>query len=247
MCAPRYRFRPVLFLCLLLLAVISGQPAVAESLVFASADSPPFVDEGEGFYERLMAELGRRTGFDITVERMPSERGLLEAAAGRVDGELGRIEGIEESYPTLVRVPTPLTDWDFVAFSRVERLQPLTSFDDLAGLRVAYINGWKIYEANVPDRARAVVTNDEDQLFQVLLSGRVDLALYSAARGAYWIRTHPQRQLFRVPGALARRQMYLYLNEEHRELVPLFADTLAQIIDSDWLTELRAETLERME
>lgn len=231
---------PFIALFLLWAAAIHGQ----EPLVFASADTAPYTTEDEsGYYNQLLAEVGERIGRPVQIRRLPSERSLLEAAMGRVDGEFGRIAGIEEQYPTLRRVPTPLTNWKFVAFSTDPEQPGIESFAELGDFRVAYINGWKIFEQNVGDTENTMLVQGENQLFRVLLSGRVDLALYSAVRGNRWIRENAPGRVHRVPGSLAERPMYLFLHEQEAALVPIIAEALAEIRQEPWFVELQLTTL----
>ncbi len=96
-------------------------PAWVDRLFLASADTAPLVNRGEGFYERL-----------------------VEVASGRVNGELGRTEGLDTSYPTLRPVPYLLTGWRLVAFSAVPEYPATFSFEALQELRVAQINVWQM-------------------------------------------------------------------------------------------------------
>lgn len=219
-----------------------------EALVFATADTPPYVtDRGDRFYDRLMERLASEVDREIRVVRLPSERSLLAAAAGRVDGEFGRIAGLEERYRELRRVPVPLASWEFVAYSGLPAPPRIEGFNTLENRRVAYIDGWKIFEENVHSTAYTLRFTDETQLFQALLSGRVELVLYSAARGNAWIRRNPTREIYRAPGVLAAREMYLYLHESREELIPEVAEALERIRQSSWYSQLEQQYLGREE
>ncbi|MEX2441992.1 MAG: hypothetical protein WD492_00190 [Alkalispirochaeta sp.] len=111
---------------LLSLCVLSAQaqrhPSEVDSprqLVLATADTPPYSSEdGSGIYDRLLRRAFDRIDVSLTIRHLPSERALLEADQGRVDGEFARTEQVAQGYSNLVRVPAPLSTWDFVAVAR---------------------------------------------------------------------------------------------------------------------------------
>jgi polar amino acid transport system substrate-binding protein len=117
---------------------------------------------------------------------LPSERSLVAANLGEVDGEGLRVAGLGgpgSPYPNLVQVPERFVRISFVAFSRDATIPLDNGWDSLKPYRIAFINGWKMFEANALG-ARVVHKVDKpEQLFRMLEEGRVDLALYTRADG----------------------------------------------------------------
>ncbi len=225
---------------LLILSLCFAAPPVSaqESLILATADSAPFSTEArDGFYDTLLTEAFSALGIGIDIRRLPSERALHEASSGNLDGEFGRIPAIGELYPTLLLVPESLVEWQFTAFLRPGSRQP-RSFDDLEGLHVGFINGWKIYEDNVT-RARSVVqVDDEEQLFSILQAGRVDVILYSRLRGIAWMRRNPWASVRVADTPLSGRTMHLFLHSTHADLVPQIDNELRALKDSGRYAEI---------
>lgn len=145
-------------------------------------------------------------------------------------------------------LPFPLAG-DALVFSTADAPPYVTDtgegFGALENRRVAYIDGWKVFEEMVRGTAYTFRATDEAQLFQALLSGRVELILYNAARGNAWIKRNPTRKIYRVPGTLTRREMYLYLHESREELIPDVSEALDRIRESSWYAELEQESLGR--
>jgi len=134
-------------------------------------------DDQMGFMDEVAKQAFRRIGIQLKTIRLPAERGLVNANQGRVDGEMSRVRGIEKSYNNLIRVPEKIMDWEFVGFS----YQPISfvhGWSDLAGRNIAYINGWKIFEANVPDTAEIIKIQHAEGLFNLLRKHRTDIVLY---------------------------------------------------------------------
>jgi polar amino acid transport system substrate-binding protein len=220
-------------------------PDLPDRLVFATADTPPFsTPEGTGLYDRMIRQALEDLGMQLEIRRLPSQRGLIEASTGRVDGEYGRAEAVVDEYPDLMVVPTPLSEYAFVAISRDDGgadTGPPHTFGELAGSRIAYINGWKIFESNVSVYRSLTVVADENQLFTLLATGRVDVVLYDRTRARAWASAHPEVPIHIAETPLAVRTMHLLLNSRHADLVPVIDAALSRVRETEgyrrWYSE----------
>jgi polar amino acid transport system substrate-binding protein len=176
--------------------------------------------------EMLSREAFRRIGAEFKLISLPSERSLKSADAGEVDGEGLRVAGLTAQYPNLVQVPERYVRISFVAFAKDATISLDNGWDSLKPYSVAYITGWKMFEANAAS-ARAVSKVDKaEQIFQMLDSGRVDLALYTRADGVVLVRELGLRAIAPVSPALKDVDMFLYLHKKHQALVPRLAHAL---------------------
>ncbi len=216
MSAPVYG--TVLRLLLILMAPVAA--AASQPVVLATADTAPFsTEDGRGLYDRVLHEAFRRVGLELEIRRLPSERALQDANAGRLDGEFGRIEAVGALYPNLRIVNEALTLWEFSAFVRTGEQAP-ADFSELGDYHVGYIRGWKIYEENVNDTRSLSIVASEEQLFAMLEAGRIEVALYNSMRGLAWIARNPSADINLAPEPLAVRPMYLFLHYSHAEHIP---------------------------
>lgn len=176
--------------------------------------------------QQLSQEAFRRAGADFKLVSLPSERSLKSADAGEVDGEGLRVAGLTAQYPNLVQVPERYVRISFVAFARDANINLDNGWDSLKPYSVAFITGWKMFEANAAG-ARAVTKVDKpEQLFQMLDSGRIDLVLYTRADGVALARALGLPSIAPVSPALKDVDMYLYLHKKHQALVPRLAQAL---------------------
>ena len=82
-----------------------------------------------------------------------------------------------------MQVPERFVRISFVAFSKDATITLDNGWNSLKPYRIAFINGWKMFEANA-GTARVVHKVDKpEQLFRMLDDGRVDLVLYTKADG----------------------------------------------------------------
>jgi len=197
----------------------------APALTLATTVSPPLSEpDQDGMLDLIVKGAFARIGANVALQQLPSERGLVMADAGQVDGDANRISGLEAAYPNLLRVPESNMTYEFTAFA----LRPdvrVRHWDDLRHYAVAYIIGWKIYDENVRASSTVKVATPEN-LFALLRAGRVDVVLYYRLGGLHYGRKLGLANLHALDPPLATREMYMYLNRRHADLVPRLADAL---------------------
>lgn len=199
----------------------------AEPLRLVTGNSAPFVTaQRTGFFDLLVAEMFRRIGVQAEVYTHPSsERALVNANRGDDGGVVARIRGLEAQYPNLVVIPEKIFDNDFVACTLGEEF-PTPDWQALASRHVAFIRGWRIFEANLSAHQRLTRVRDADQLFELLQRQRVEVALYERWQALWHARV--QRIPLRVlEPPFARQAMFAYLNRKHAEWAPHAASALA--------------------
>ncbi|MBI5791520.1 MAG: transporter substrate-binding domain-containing protein [Rhodocyclales bacterium] len=177
----------------------------------------------------LSKEAFRRIGVDFKMVSLPSERSLHSANLGEVDGEGLRVPGLSSQYPNLVQVPERYIGISFVAFARDASIRLEQGWDSLKPHRVAFITGWKMFEANAGG-ARVVSKVDKpEQMFLMLDGGRIDLALYTRADGVALARSMGLSSIAPLAPALKDVDMFLYLHRKHEALVPKLAQALREM------------------
>ena len=174
------------FLIIPILIAVLGTARAETPLITVSTNNTPLDRKA---LQELSQEAFRRAGLAIKLVSLPSERSLQSANAGEVDGEGLRVAGLSSQYANLVQVPERYISVSFVAFAKDAMINLDTGWDALKSQRVAFIMGWKMFEANA---AAARVVNKVDkpeQMFRMLDSGRVDLALYTRTDGIALVRS----------------------------------------------------------
>ena len=214
-------------LSFLFLITLSAAPAFAEKpvITIGSTNSPPLsLPDQSGMLDRMLKEAFSRIGVQVEFVTLPSERSLVDADRGAIDGDNNRVAGLEARYPNLVRVPESNMTYEFMAFATQPGLK-INDWSDLDALSTAHIIGWKIFEDNVKAPKLTKVAN-AGQLFSFLKAGRADVVLFDRIGGNYHLKTLDIPQGYAVESPLAKREMYLYLNAKHAHLAPALAKAL---------------------
>lgn len=208
------------------LTIFLAMPAFCGDAVrIGTTMAPPLsVPEGTGMLDRLVKDAFARTGTPLILVTLPSERGLISAAAGDTDGDINRVAGLSAKYPELVQVQEPNMVYEFMAFT-LRQGPPVRTWQDLRDLNVAFITGWKIFEENV--KAKNIVKVDNaDQLFTLLSLNRVDAVLFDRWGGSHYLQKLGLNDAVAQEPPLATRDMFLYLNRRFEHLAPLLAGAL---------------------
>ena len=215
-----------LFIGMMLLSILAwGQ---AQPLVISTNNTP--LDRKT--LELVSREAFRRLGVEVQVVNNPSERSLQMANQGEVDGEGLRVAGLNTNYPNLIQVPERFTGISFVAFSKDALIRLDDGWESLKPYRIAFINGWKLFEAYAGDAKIVRKVDQPEQLFRMLDAGHIDLALYTRADGVALIRNLGLHSIAPLSPSLKDVDMYLYLNKRHADLVPRLANVL-RAMESD--------------
>lgn len=224
-------YAPAGILMLVILSLFSAGNLIAadRQLVFNVTGQPPLNnDQQTGFMDEVTREALRRIGYQLVINRQPAERGLHSVNDGLLDAEMSRIKGIDSTYKNLVRVPEKIMDWEFVLFSNTP-VKVDNGWGDLARKKLAFINGWKVLESNVPESAFVTRARDSEQLFALLQNKRVDHVIYERWGGLKLLRDFDLRNVAMAKPPLAVREMFIYLNNRHQHLAPKLAEALSKM------------------
>ena len=198
----------------------------AETLVLNTSHSAPRSrPDGSGYEDRIVAEAFRSIGLAVRLVHLPSERALQNVNQGIDDGNFSRIAGLEAHYQNLVMVPEPVDEFLFTAFTKIPSLH-VQRWDDLKTFNVGLITGWKIVEANTRDARSVTRVKDEEALFALLDRGRADVVVADLYAGLELLRSNGYQGIRALRPPLERRDMHLYLNKRHVDLVPRLAAAL---------------------
>lgn len=220
-------FRPLIgALIAACLTLLPGLAAAADPLLTISTNNTPLDRKA---LEQLGRESFHRAGLELKLISLPSERSLVAANQAEVDGEGLRVAGLTAQYPNLVQIPERFVRISFVAFAKDATINLDGGWEGLAPYRVAFINGWKMFEANARQAKVIHKVDKPEQMFRMLDEGRVDVVLYTRADGILLTRELGLYSVAPLSPSLRDVDLYLYLNRKHEALVPRLTQALRDI------------------
>ncbi|MEH6476209.1 MAG: transporter substrate-binding domain-containing protein [Sneathiella sp.] len=127
------------------------------------------------FAQFSVAEAYRQLGLNIEFQELPCRRSLIEANAGRFDGEVARIRGVTKNYENLLQLESPTILIEGVAFSRKYDLS-VTKWADLSGFTIGIVRG-ELYAEKGTAGLNPTVVDSYDQLLSLVALGRLDIGV----------------------------------------------------------------------
>jgi polar amino acid transport system substrate-binding protein len=213
-------------------AWINSAPCLAQEakLSLVTGALPPFSSvpgQPPGFLEALARAAFKRIDVDVEVSTVPVARALINVNDGLDDGDLFRIEGAEQTYPNIVRVPEKLFDSDFMAYTNRADIA-IHGWADLQPYAVAYTTGWRIFDINVKDAKEIAKVSSMEALYPLLMQGRAEVILADRFQWQWAMRQNGYTAPL-TGWPLARVGIYMYLNKSKLPLVPKVAHAIADM------------------
>ena len=208
-----------------LLAGFLGNVGAQQRFVLVSGTQAPYLRaDGSGFLDKLVPLVFKKAKLQGEVQFEVSERGLLNANQGFVDGVAMRIEGLEKTYANLVKVPEPVMQNDFVAVTTNSSFK-VNGWDSLRGRQLSHIIGWKVFEEHLPSGTQRTTVRDAEQLFSLLKQQRTEVGLLERNQ-ALAIMSLSQEPFVLHEPPLVSVPMYMYVHRKHADLVPQLSAAL---------------------
>lgn len=193
-------------------------------------------DLGLALAQKIFPLVFERAGKRVRISPIPGERSLIEANAGRLDGDGARFGSarIADHYPNLIQVQEPLLVSNTSVFS-IGFSAEIRDWSDIAELspRIVHIRGYKLVESRLSAmglQQRAFRLADHGKALRFLAAGRADVLISTEAS----VRSHLNATEFRNAGirrigVLEKNPSYLFLHRHHAKLAERLAAVLREM------------------
>jgi polar amino acid transport system substrate-binding protein len=217
----------LLFLgCLLLFVYSSGLACASEKTYVISYGSGTHLLQ---FAKDRVKAIYERAGLKADFISLPLNRSILSANDGLVDGEVARTSLIEKNMTNLRRVGLKIMDFRGAAYT----IDPkINVYDEslLTKYRVGYVLGVRWSDSYL-DGVNKVAAKTVEALFEMLLQGRIDLALVTEesadhALHAMGFRAEKVRQLEPL---VFSSPLYHYVHKKNADIIPRLEQAIKEI------------------
>jgi ABC-type amino acid transport substrate-binding protein len=187
-----------------------------------------------------------RIGQPVEFVDLPAKRALLESSSGRLDGEVQRVADVANEYPTLVPVREAIMFIEPSAFSAT--VSPtIAGWDSIRPFSVGIARGVGSSERGTSGMPRVTAFTDMEQLMRMAASGRVDVAVNDRFSGELILRRlRLDRRVQALSPPLQHIDLFHFVHERHRALVPRLEATVREMRDSGELRRIRQDTMDRL-
>lgn len=218
-----------------------------ETLILTTDDVyPRSTPEGTGFEDLILKEAFKRIGISIKISSLPAERALINVNQGIDDGLFVKIAGVEENYPYLIMVPEKICDYDFAAFTKNPAIK-IDGWESLKPYNVAFLRGWKMYEANIKEAKSITKVKDDDALIELLTHDRVDLIAYELLEMKVRSKKMNLTGIITLQPLLAKKDMFCYLNIKHSKLVPGLVQALKDMKEDGTYNKIMTTAMDKLD
>jgi len=198
------------------------------------------------FAQYSVAEAYHRLGIKTEFSELPCRRSLIEANAGRFDGEVARIYGVTNAFENLVQLDSPTIMIEGIAFKQGEELAVKT-WEDLRGYSIGIIRG-ELYAKKGTASLNPTVVDTYDQLLSLIVLGQLEIGVV-IKRDFEILENSPKfmdRGLRMVGEPLFSAPLFHLVHKKNKQLV---AD-LNKIFKSMWengdTQQIHKKTMQRM-
>lgn len=220
---------------ILLVAWALSNYVVAQTLEFSTFQKSP----SQQLSTIILNESYKSLGIDLTVYHIPGGKASRYAQIGKVDGEVSRVQGAEQRFDNLIRVPEPVNYLEAAVFTKEVDIE-VEGWDSLQPYVIGVPFGAKFVTDHTQGMRQVLVPNDL-HLLTMLALDELELVVNPLIDGLGRIR---QQQLFHVRllhPSLSKEYLYHYLHKKHEELVPRISEAIHSLKASGRLEELRHE------
>lgn len=189
--------------------------AAGETLVLASrADTLT-----NRFAEQVLTEAYARLNMKIKFAIYPDARSVIEANAGRADGEVARLGTVLNRYQNLKKIPVPIFHSELSAFVNKEYKYRISDWKSLRNYSLTTIRGFLFVQNKLADFSPRIVGTSADAI-QLIENDRVEVAVLNRFLGLRAIAAGYGKRVKVHSPALERLPVYHLLHKKHERLIP---------------------------
>ena len=185
----------------------------------------------------LLADIYKKAGLVLKVQPMPGARANASALAGDTDGEVARIQAYATKNSTLVKVEPGYYYLTTGAFAKAEKGISISSKDNLKKYKVGIVRGVAHAEAATDGLSGVQVAGDTDQLYKLLDSGRIDVAIDEAINGPIVAKKLGLKDI-KLVGEIAKLDLFNILTPGKKELAPKISAAIKSMKETGELSKL---------
>ena len=211
-----------------------------ETLVFTGIKGAVNSEIGMDVLRKAYSKLGIK----IKYRPLPGERALRVANSGKVDGEVFRIANVQKRYKNLIQVPTQINTLPAVAYTKNKEIK-IDGWASLKPYRIGIQVGIKFAERGTRAMNPTRVDTNE-QLFKMLDSGRIDIAIAAQTNGLKAIKKIKAKQIYSLAPPIDEFPLYHYLHKKNSHLVKKLNAILIKMTQQGEVKAIRDRYLKKL-
>jgi len=202
-------------------------------LVFSALDNSLF----NILVGKILTEAYKAIGYEVEISYLPGRRSLAMGHSGLLAGEAGRTIKYRAIYPDMVLVKPSYVSIDWHLFVMDESLAVANEVD-LGALKLGVLRG-VLYTKKLTENMNPVFADGVEQLFNLLISRRVDAIIFSGFTGDILLASkHKNSGVLKRKTPLFSEKIYHYLEPDYAVLAPFIGESLQLMLESGRVKEI---------
>ncbi len=194
------------------------KPSIGQASDYSFASISGLIEQRVG--EIVLPQIYKTIGLKITINPLPARRAQLMATTGTLDGEIMRVWTYGEESPTTIRVPTPYYSLETTAFVHADGNVTIRDKTDLADYRIVKVAGVKHTKNITKGLSNVFDAGDTIAVMRMVQKNRMDIGLTNTTDGLQVLKNIGIKDVIHITPPLATLDLYHYIHEDHRDLVP---------------------------
>lgn len=186
-----------------------------------------------------------RLNVPIELVDLPAKRALVDSSEGRLDGEVHRNVNVQKQYPTLLMLRPAINYIEPSVFSTKYRF-PVSGWDSIKDYNIGIVHGVGTSEDGTRGMKNVLAVTTLGQLMQVLAMDRIDVAVSDSFSGLVAVKQLGlEGRITVLTPPLQKTEIYHFLHEKHRALMPKVESMLREMQASGELELFRKQIIHR--
>ncbi|NKF49060.1 transporter substrate-binding domain-containing protein [Shewanella sp. WXL01] len=177
----------------------------------------------------VFKQISQQLELPVEVELIPAKRAEREVNLGDAAGEIMRIYAYGVDNSNVIRVPTPYYSLKTTAFALKDNPHAQRLVNNINQANIGVVHGGKHTSHYVHSAKSVIQVSSTEQMMKLVRYKRVDLALTSYLDGLQFLKHNSIHGIVPLKSDVASHNLYIYLNHQHADLVPLFDDKIKQL------------------
>ena len=194
--------------------------------------------------KEIMDEAYSRLGIEMKGEYYPARRSIVTSSRGETDGELFRIDGMDKEYPSLIKIPIPVSSSKARCFY-LDSLINIEKLEDLKSYKIGIRRGVK-YSEDYTKGYNRVVLNSHFELFKALEMQYVDIVVTEELSGLSFISKGNLSSIIVSDSVVINLPLYHYIHKSNQDLEPRITKVLMEMSEEGFIEMVREKYINNL-
>ena len=197
--------------------------------------------------ENIITEAYRRAGYKVRFVYIKHADSCVSSKLlkrGVYDGELARIDGMDEEHPELVKVYSPVSWTEPVVVSK-KYISTRYGWYSIRQKRVGILV-YSVFSNIVTIGSKRVIAKSIDELMGLLLADKVDVIVLPALTAELYVKKYHDASIMIISPSLEYILIYHYLNKKYAPLADKLSKIIRNMLYDGTLTKIREQTLKNI-